>query len=102
MSEIKFTEEELKTLSDLSKAYQDIQVLIGQVSVQKLINNQRAEKIEENELQLQSDYATNQEKEREFVQTLNEKYGPGQLNPATGIFVPTPKEDTQEISSEVK
>ena len=47
MSEIKFTEEELKTLSDLSKAYQDIQVLIGQVSVQKLINNQRAEKIEE-------------------------------------------------------
>ena len=59
MSEIKFTEEELKSLSDLSKKYQDIQVLLGQVSVQKLVNNQRAEQIEESEMQLQSDYAEN-------------------------------------------
>ena len=50
MSEIKFTEEELQSLSDLSKKYQDIQLLMGQVSVQKLVNTQRAEKIEENEL----------------------------------------------------
>ena len=99
MSEIKFTEEELKSLAQLSKAYQDIQVLMGQVSVQKLVNNQRAEKIEENELQLQADYQANQEKERELVKTLNEKYGAGQLDPKTGIFIPTPKEETQEISS---
>ena len=31
MSEIKFTKEELESLSDLSKKYQDIQVLLGQV-----------------------------------------------------------------------
>ena len=99
MSEIKFTEEELKSLAQLSKAYQDIQVLMGQVSVQKLVNNQRAEKIEENELQLQADYQANQEKERELVKTLNEKYGAGQLDPKTGIFIPAPKEETQEISS---
>ena len=64
MSEIKFTEEELQSLSDLSKKYQDIQLLMGQVSVQKLVNTQRAEKIEENELQLQADYVEAQEKER--------------------------------------
>ena len=62
MSEIKFTEEELQSLSDLSKKYQDIQLLMGQVSVQKLVNTQRAEKIEENELQLQADYVEAQEK----------------------------------------
>ena len=64
MSEIKFTEEELQSLSDLSKKYQDIQLLMGQVSVQKLVNTQRAEKIEENELQLQADYVEAKEKER--------------------------------------
>ena len=99
MSEIKFTEEELKSLSDLSKKYQDIQVLLGQVSVQKLVNNQRAEQIEESEMQLQSDYAENQQKERDFVKELNEKYGAGALDPKTGVFTPTPKEQTQEIAA---
>ena len=93
MSEIKFTEEELQSLSDLSKKYQDIQLLMGQVSVQKLVNTQRAEKIEENELQLQ-------EKERELVAQLNEKYGAGQLNPQTGVFTPSPPQETQEIKAE--
>ena len=27
-------------------------------------------------------------KERDLVKTLNEKYGPGQLDPATGVFTP--------------
>ena len=99
MSEIKFTEEELKSLSDLSKKYQDIQVLLGQVSVQKLVNNQRAEQIEESEVQLQSDYAENQQKERDLVKVLNEKYGPGALDPKTGVFTPKPIEETQEIAA---
>jgi len=100
MSEIKFTEEELKSLSELSQKYQDIQILMGQVSVQKLVNTQRAEKIEESEIQLQSDYVENQQKERDLVKELNEKYGAGQLDPKTGVFTPSPKTETQEIAAE--
>ena len=36
MSEIKFTEEELKRLQDLSQLYRDLQQVMGQISVQKL------------------------------------------------------------------
>ena len=100
MSEIKFTEEELQSLSDLSKKYQDIHLLMGQVSVEKLVNTQRAEKIEANDLQLQADYVEAQEKERELVAQLNEKYGAGQLNPQTGVFTPSPPQETQEIKAE--
>jgi hypothetical protein len=32
------------------------------------------------------------------VKSLNEKYGPGQLDPQTGVFTPAPKEESQQIS----
>ena len=30
-----------------------------------------------------------QEQEKTLVESLNKKYGPGQLDPATGVFTPT-------------
>ena len=41
-----------------------------------------------------------QEKEHELVAQLNEKYGAGQLNPQTGVFTPSPPQETQEIKAE--
>jgi len=31
-----------------------------------------------------------------LVEELNEKYGPGQLDPQTGVFTPTPQEEAAE------
>ena len=42
MSEIKFTEEELQSLSDLSTNYQNIQSSFGQLRVQKILNQKTA------------------------------------------------------------
>jgi hypothetical protein len=42
---------------------------------------------------LESDWSANQDKERELVKELNEKYGPGSLDPETGVFTPTPVEE---------
>ena len=39
---------------------------------------------------MESDYSALQEREREIVKGLNEKYGPGNLDPATGVFTPAP------------
>jgi len=39
---------------------------------------------------MESDYSDLQGKERELVKQLNEKYGPGSLDPATGVFTPAP------------
>ena len=96
MSEIKFTEEELKRLQDLSQLYRDLQQVMGQISVQKLLNQQQADRIEAQELDLIKQYEDNQKNEREFTKELNEKYGPGQLDPQTGVFTPAPQEEAAE------
>ena len=94
--EIKFTEDELKSLGDLSQNYQNIQTSFGQLRVQKILAEQQAEALEEAEVKMEADYKEMQDKERELVQQLNEKYGPGQLDPQTGVFTPVPQDEAQE------
>ena len=94
--EIKFSEEELQSLNELSQGYQNIQAAFGQMKVQHILAEQQISSIEEAEVQMESDYSDLQEKERELVQQLNEKYGPGQLDPQTGVFTPAPQPETDE------
>ena len=94
--EIKFSDEELKSLQNLSQSYQNIQASFGQMKVQKILNQQQADALEEAEVKMDADYKDIQDKERELVQQLNEKYGPGQLDPQTGVFTPVPQEEPAE------
>ena len=98
--EIKFTDEELKSLQDLSQSYQNIQASFGQLKVQKILNQQQAEALEEAEVKMDSDYKDIQDNERKLVEELNEKYGPGQLDPQTGVFTPAPPQE--EAAEEVE
>ena len=88
--DIKFTEDELKSLQDLQTEYQQKQLQFGQLKVQKLLVQQQVDAIENQEAQVEVDYAGVQENERKLVKQLNEKYGPGNLDPATGVFTPSP------------
>ena len=89
--EIKFSEEELQSLNELSQGYQNIQTGFGQLRVQKILLQQQSEALEEAEVKMEADYAETQKKERELVAQLNEKYGPGSLDPQTGVFTPAPQ-----------
>ena len=89
--EIKFSEEELKSLSDLQSSYQQKQLQFGQLRVQRLLVQQQLDSISDAEAKLEVEYGDVQETERNLVKQLNEKYGPGNLDPATGVFTPTPK-----------
>ena len=91
--EIKFSEEELKELSGLQQSYQDKQNLLGQLAVQKILLNQQVEGIDNRQVELEGEYEEVQQTERDLVQKLNEKYGPGQLDPETGVFTPVPQEE---------
>ena len=91
--EIKFTDEELKSLQDLSQSYQNIQASFGQLKVQKILNQQQADALEEAEVKMDADYKDIQDNERKLVEELNEKYGPGQLDPQTGVFTPAPPQE---------
>jgi len=98
--EIKFTDEELKSLQELSQSYQNIQASFGQLKVQKILNQQQADALEEAEVKMDSDYKDIQDNERKLVEELNEKYGPGQLDPQTGVFTPAPPQE--EAAEEVE
>ena len=93
--EIKFSEEELKSLSDLQSSYQQKQLQFGQLRVQRLLVQQQLDSISDAEAKLEVEYGEVQETERNLVKQLNEKYGPGNLDPATGVFTPAPQESEE-------
>ena len=88
-SEVKFTDDELKSLQDLQTNYQEKQAALGQLSVQRILVNQQMETLDIRQDELETEYTTVQQEERDLVQGLNEKYGPGQLDPQTGVFTST-------------
>tara|TARA_R100001377_G_C3085906_1_gene74068 strand:- start:159 stop:485 length:327 start_codon:yes stop_codon:yes gene_type:complete len=90
-NEIKFSEEELKELGELQQSYQEKQAALGQIAVQKILLNQQLEAIDNRQVELEAGYETVQQSERDLVKKLNDKYGPGQLDPQSGVFTPTPK-----------
>ena len=98
-SEIKFSDDELTSLRDLQEGYTEKQAQFGQLKVQTLLVHQQLEALETTESQFAQDYVGLQEKEQELVKQLNEKYGPGNLDPATGVFTPAPvAEETSETT----
>ena len=52
--------------------------------------------LETRKTEVEQEYEGVQQQERDLVKTLNEKYGPGSLNPETGVFTPTPTETPKE------
>jgi hypothetical protein len=88
--ETKFSEEELKSLQDLQTSYQQKQLQFGQLEVQRLLVTQQLDSLDSAKAKLEVEYGEVQDTERKLVQSLNEKYGPGNLDPATGVFTPAP------------
>ena len=93
--EIKFSEEEFKSLQDLQNSYQQKQLQFGQLRVQRLLLQQQIDGLDNAETQLEAEYGEIQQTERNLVKSLNEKYGPGNLDPATGVFTPVPQESEE-------
>ena len=97
-SEVKFSDDELQSLAGLQTSYQERSAVLGQLKVQRILHQQQSDALEEAEVRLEEDYKKVQETERGIVQQLNEKYGPGSLNPETGVFTSTETTETAENS----
>jgi len=91
--EIKFTEEELKSLGDLQQAYQRITNSYGQIALAK-------HNLEAQEASVKQQFETAKANEQKILNEITEKYGPGQLNPQTGVFTPAPVEDSSQVQTE--
>ena len=83
-----FADEEMQKLAEIQNGYTNLQTQMGQTRMQKLGLEAQLNKVEEMEIQLADDLASLNAKESELAQVLNDKYGPGQLDPETGVFTP--------------
>ena len=96
--EMKFTAEELQELQDLQTGYQEKQVVLGQLAVQRILLDQQSDALEARVTEVEQEYEGVQQQERDLVEKLNVKYGPGSLNPDTGVFRPAPPvEESPEV-----
>jgi len=84
----KFTEEELKNITNIRNGNSRIISELGQVELQLFLVNEELEKLENMKSTLQIQFKNLQAEETELVGSLNEKYGIGTVDINTGEFVP--------------
>ena len=94
--EVKFTEEEMEQIGELQKGYMNLQNALGQLSVNRIRLEQQFDDLNEAEDNIRSQFTENQTKERNFVDQINKKYGDGNLDVNTGIFIPKPTAETPD------
>ena len=85
--EVKFTEEELNELKDIQQTYINIQVKLGQVGMSRIKLEQQLSSIDDTEISLREDFNKTTKEEQEFLDKVRKKYGDGELNPETGVFI---------------
>ena len=82
MSEpVKFTDEELKQIKEIQNKYFNIQGELGRVSITKIRLTQQMDNLDEREESLHKEFKDAQNEEKDFVDSINKKYGDGVLDP---------------------
>tara|TARA_B100001094_G_scaffold228401_1_gene222951 strand:+ start:225 stop:521 length:297 start_codon:yes stop_codon:yes gene_type:complete len=87
-NEITFTENELNSLQELKQGFERVQNQLGSLQISKLNLTAQLDTIDDETIRLESQYLALREKEQTMVNELNEKYGAGNLDPASGVFTP--------------
>tara|TARA_Y100001963_G_C6592884_1_gene358788 strand:+ start:301 stop:606 length:306 start_codon:yes stop_codon:yes gene_type:complete len=94
--EVKFTEDEMKQITELQGTYVNLQNALGQLNINRIRLEQQLEELDSGEDNIRTKFVETQTKEREFVQSINKKYGDGNLDLNSGVF--TPKTDTENTN----
>ena len=79
---IKFSDDELKSISEIRTAYAEITNRFGHIELTKYNLQKQVE-------QAEIDFESVKVKEQEILQSITKKYGPGTLDPNTGVFTPS-------------
>ena len=96
MSEIKFTDDEMKKIQDLSDKSGNITNRFGQLAIAKINLEKQSEQVEEQEFKLHEEFDALKKEENEVLQAITDKYGPGNLNPQTGVYTQTTQPEEQK------
>ena len=87
--EVKFTEEEMEKVRGFQTEYSNLQIEFGQTKITKLTLEDRLNDIMRKEDECNEKFFDLQEREKKFLEKTTKKYGEGNLNPTTGVFIPT-------------
>ena len=87
-TEIKFTKTEVESISALRVGFDEVQTLLGRLEIQRIQTEQTLENIHNDKLRLETRYSDLIAEERKLVSDFTEKYGPGNLDPESGVFTP--------------
>jgi predicted nuclease with TOPRIM domain len=93
---VKFTEDEMKQINDLQGTYVNLQNALGQLSMNRIRLEQQLDELDSGEENIRTQFVENQTKERDFVQSINKKYGDGNLDLNSGVFTPKQVEKTTD------
>ena len=85
----KFTQDELAKIVELRESNSQKISEFGQVELEILLTDQRMEALQDAKAKLQEEYVGLQDKEKELVKELNDKYGSGTVDLDSGEFIPT-------------
>jgi len=80
--DIKFTDEELKSIEGIRTQYTEITNRFGQITLTKY-------NLDQQEKQAHKDFEAIRAEEQKVLNGITEKYGPGTLDPNTGVFTPS-------------
>ena len=84
----KFTEEELKSITEIRDTNAQITSELGQIELQLFLLDEQLKEFNDYKSNLQIQFKNLQTTESELVQSLNEKYGKGTVDINTGEFIP--------------
>jgi ribosomal protein S24E len=87
-TEIKFTQEELDQIKQLRDNTNRIIYQFGEIDLELHLMQQRTNELQQLRTELQAEYQTQSNNERTLVDELNKKYGAGQVDIESGIFIP--------------
>tara|TARA_B100001250_G_C19642522_1_gene718916 strand:- start:392 stop:718 length:327 start_codon:yes stop_codon:yes gene_type:complete len=88
MSEVKFTDAEMQEVKKLQSDYIGLQNTLGQIGIAKIRLDQQALEYQKAEDNIKEQFSEAQNKEKAFIQKINQKYGDGNLDITSGVFTP--------------
>lgn len=89
MEQIKFSQEELNQISTIQTDYQSLGIQLIQIKLELENTKTYLEELQKQEKDLTTTIIETSQKEKNFAQALQEKYGKGSIDLETGIFTPT-------------
>ena len=88
MSKVKITNEEMQSIKAIQEKYTALGVQLVQLKLARKSGEDYLEQLDDQEKALSNEIESTNTQERELADNLNQKYGVGSLDMATGEFTP--------------